>query len=119
MLASYTGANLQQIQTGETMSVRDSQERYRDLRESFDELQIQDKALFLVEAAVSTLARGIEQAGETLADEMGDLFRSEEGGRRSRPSSAASPSTSERQAPHRRQKPGSGEDDAYTGPSED
>lgn len=88
------------------MSRRYSQEQYRRLRESFDELQIQDQALFLVEAAVSTLARGIEQAGETLADEVGDVFR---GGRRSerrgRSSNAANPSTSERQAPHRRHKP--------------
>lgn len=99
------------------MSDPTSRERYRNLRESFDELQIQDKALFLVEAAVSTVARGLEQAGETLAGEMEDLFS---GGRarrhRERSPGAARPATSEKQAPHRRQKPGSGgQDDDTTG----
>ena len=93
------------------MSVHDSQERYRNLRESFDELQIQDKALFLVEATVSTRARGIEQAGQTLADEMGDVFRSEEARHHERRSpDAARPPSSERQAPHPRQKPGASDE---------
>ena len=39
---------------------KSTRERYRHLRDEFDGLKIEDKALFLVEAAASTVARGAD-----------------------------------------------------------
>jgi hypothetical protein len=51
--------------------------RYQRTRAEFDELAIEDKAVFLVEATVSTIARGVEEAGRKLAEELDTLFRTE------------------------------------------
>lgn len=51
-------------------------EQYKRIRMEFEDLQIEDKALFLLEATVATVARGIEQAGKGLADEIDKAFRS-------------------------------------------
>lgn len=47
---------------------------YKRTREAFDDLKIEDKALFLVEAAVSTVARAVEHAGRVLAHELDAVF---------------------------------------------
>jgi hypothetical protein len=50
-------------------------ESYERARSDFDRLRIEDKAVFLVEATVSTVARGIEELGRTLAREIDHLFQ--------------------------------------------
>lgn len=49
-------------------------EQYTRTRTEFDHLAIEDKALFLIEATVSTLARGLEEAGQVLANELDRWF---------------------------------------------
>lgn len=50
-------------------------EQYNRLRDDFDTLAVEDKALFLLEATVSTLVRGIESFGKALGDELEHVFR--------------------------------------------
>lgn len=52
---------------------------YEAARAEFDRLRVEEKALFLVEAAFVTVGRGLEAAGETLAKEMDGLFRTARG----------------------------------------
>lgn len=75
---------------------------YDRMRRDFEELDVEKQAQFLIEASASTLARGIEQVGEVLADGLGDVMH------RTDPSSdatdrpgpgAAEPETAQRQAP--------------------
>lgn len=49
--------------------------QYRRVREAFDDLRVEDQAVFLAEAAVGVLARGVEQAGRAVADALDDLMR--------------------------------------------
>lgn len=51
---------------------------YRTARDAFEALPIQDRALFLLEATVTTLARGIESAGQAVAAEMERAFQQAE-----------------------------------------
>ena len=48
--------------------------QYRQAREAFDHLKIEDRAVFLLEATVSTVARGVEDAGRVLANELDRMF---------------------------------------------
>lgn len=48
--------------------------KYNRTREKFDELPLEDKATFLVEAVFTTLTKGIEQAGKAFSDELNSLF---------------------------------------------
>lgn len=50
-------------------------EQYKRVRNEFEDLLIEDKALFLLEAMVSTVARGVEQAGKGFAEEVDKAFR--------------------------------------------
>lgn len=50
-------------------------EQYKRARLDFEDLEIEDKALFLLEATVSTIARGIEQIGRSVADEFDKACR--------------------------------------------
>lgn len=50
-------------------------EAYRQARAAFDTLNIGDQAVFLVESVVAVMARGLEEAGRTLAHALDDLFR--------------------------------------------
>ncbi len=43
---------------------------YRAAREQFDQLRIEERAQFLVEAMLVTIGRGLETAGETISREM-------------------------------------------------
>jgi hypothetical protein len=49
---------------------QERKEQYKRVRLEFEDLEIEDKALFLLEATVSTVARGIEQIGRGFADEF-------------------------------------------------
>jgi hypothetical protein len=49
-------------------------EHYKRTREEFDELEIEDKAVFLLEATVATFARGVETFGRALADQIDRAF---------------------------------------------
>jgi hypothetical protein len=77
--------------------------RYDETRRNFDELNVEEQASFLVEATASTLARGVLQVGETLADGLEDVLRrarkqSSPGASGTRPG-PAEPETSQRRAP--------------------
>ncbi|NBC19128.1 MAG: hypothetical protein GVY18_17635 [Bacteroidetes bacterium] len=50
---------------------------YREAQSAFDRLRVDEKAIFLVEATLSTVARGIEEVGSALADELETLFQQE------------------------------------------
>ena len=53
---------------------QERKEQYRKVRTDFEDLEIEDKALFLLEATVSTIARGIEQFGRVVSDQINDAF---------------------------------------------
>ena len=48
--------------------------KYNRVREKFEELPLEDKATFLVEAVFTTLTRGVEQAGKAFSEELNSLF---------------------------------------------
>ena len=77
--------------------------RYDEARRTFDDLDVEDRARFLVEATASTLAHGLLRAGEVLADGLEDAIRqARKQSRRSTGSEgpgAAEPETAQRQAP--------------------
>lgn len=76
-------------------------DRYEQARRQFDELDVEERARFLINASASLLAQGLEQAGEVLADGLKEVLR-----QTGRPSSsaeperpgAAEPETAQRQA---------------------
>lgn len=82
---------------------RDSHSHYDEARRNFDDLDVEERARFLVEATASTVAHGLLQAGEALADGLEDAIR--QARRRSarqseeRGAGAAEPETAQRQAP--------------------
>ena len=87
--------------------------QYRQAREAFDGLKIEDRAVFLLEATVSTVARGVEEAGRVLANELDRMFSAfhSEGERGPETSSRsasspgpAEPPTAEQTAPRTRSK---------------
>jgi hypothetical protein len=82
-----------------------SSEQYDQTRRDFESMKLEEQATFLVEATVSTLARGIEEAGHALAEGLDDVFKqarrtssSAEPGPETGPG-PAEPETSQRQAP--------------------
>lgn len=85
-----------------TKRQQSDREAYERTRRDFDEMRLEDKAIFLVEATASTLARGIEEASRAVADELDDLFRRgtrKKQKERSGPG-AAEPETAQRKASH-------------------
>lgn len=56
---------------------RARKEQYERARSEFGNLRVEDQAVFLVEAAVSTVARGIEAVGKAVASELDTLFHQE------------------------------------------
>jgi len=86
--------------------------RYREARRHFDELEIEERSRFLIEATASTLADGVMRAGEVLADGIEETLRQARGasGRSSdrRQPGAAEPETAQR----RRSRSGTGAPDA-------
>jgi hypothetical protein len=77
--------------------------RYDEARRNFDDLSVEERTRFLVEATASTLARGLLEAGEALADGLEDAIRRarKRSAHRSerRGPGAAEPETAQRQAP--------------------
>jgi hypothetical protein len=77
--------------------------RYDEARRNFDDLDVEDRARFLIEATASTLAHGLLRAGEALADGLEDVIR--QARTQAAPSTgkrgagAAEPETAQRQAP--------------------
>jgi hypothetical protein len=75
---------------------------YDRARRDFDEMPLEDRARFLVEATASTLARTVEAAGRELARGIGELFgqaREQPAPGRSRRPGPAEPETAQRTAP--------------------
>lgn len=58
---------------------------YRNAREAFDDLRFEDQALFLVEAAVSTVVRGVEQLSRAFARGLDDVMHEAEQAKRDDP----------------------------------
>ena len=56
---------------------RHRKEQYERARSEFGNLRVEDQAVFLVEATVSTVARGIEAVGKAVASELDTLFHQE------------------------------------------
>lgn len=93
----------------------DPQDRqYEQTRRRFDELDVEAQSRFLVEAAASTLARGVVQAGEALAEGLEDaLHRARQHG----PSAAGGPrpgAAEPETAQQRQPRSGSGDGDAHS-----
>lgn len=77
-------------------------DRYNDARRQFEDLDLEEQTSFLIEAGASTLAEGVREVGDLLADGIEEALRrararSSEGEHRPGP---AEPETSEHQAPH-------------------
>ncbi len=75
---------------------------YDQVRHDFEDLEIEERARFLIEASASTLAEGVEQVGHVLAEGLEDVMRGEHrSGRRAEGAGpgAAEPETAQRQAP--------------------
>lgn len=77
---------------------------YDQARRSFEELEADEQASFLVEATATTLARGLEQAGRTLAEGLQQFVRQAQRRSSSSPDAssapgAAEPETAQRQTP--------------------
>ncbi len=56
------------------MSDRDRKEKYERVRSDFDALSSEEKVVFLLEASVTTVARGIDALGRAISDEINDAF---------------------------------------------
>lgn len=79
-----------------------SDDRYDEARRHFDELESEDRMRFLLEASVSTLAQGIEEAGRVLSKGLEDVLNRSRQSRSSGSSGQpgpAEPETAQRQAP--------------------
>ena len=74
-----------------------------DLRATFNTLGLQQKAEFVLEAAFTTFATGVEAAGRTLSRELDDLFAATRAARspepERRPSDEAAPGAAEAASP--------------------
>lgn len=96
--------------------------RYDEARSSFDDLDVEERARFLVEATASTLAHGLLRAGETLAEGLEDAIRQARSrtARADRPrgSRAAEPETAQRQTPRDGSKGGSPEGNGAARPDD-
>lgn len=81
----------------------ETRSRYDETRRSFDDLGVEEQTRFIVEATASTLARGLMEAGEALADGLEDVVRNTRRRARSEESAdgpgPAEPETAQRQAP--------------------
>jgi hypothetical protein len=50
-------------------------DEYRRARETFNKMNVEEQATFLVEATASVLARGMEEVGRVVADGLSDMFQ--------------------------------------------
>lgn len=51
-------------------------EQYRRTRSEFESLEMEDRAVFLLEATVATVARGLDELGRLVARQLDELFKS-------------------------------------------
>jgi hypothetical protein len=51
-----------------------SHDEYRRTRDTFNKMNVEQQATFLVEATASMVARGVEEAGRAVADGLSDIF---------------------------------------------
>lgn len=84
---------------------------YQRTRDTFNEMELEDQAAFLVEATASMLARGLEEAGRVMADGLDELFRHSTR-RKRRPSGASGPGPAEPETSQQRSPRGGSHDDA-------
>jgi len=56
------------------MQNRENSDQYKNARHAFDDLAWDQKALFIIEATFTTLARGLEEAGRSLGRMIDDTF---------------------------------------------
>ena len=57
---------------------KNNKEQYRQARDEFDALKIEEKAVFLVESTFSMVAHGIESIGTVFSDQINTIFRDED-----------------------------------------
>lgn len=84
-----------------------SEDSYEQLRQAFDELDVEKRTRFLIEASASTLAAGLEQVGHVLAHGLEDMMH--ERPRSSDSSSGTGPGPAE---PETAQRQASADDDS-------
>ena len=56
---------------------KNNKEQYRQARDEFDSLKIEEKAIFLVESAFSMLAHGIEAIGNVFSEQINNIYQEE------------------------------------------
>ncbi len=61
--------------TAETQH-NERQQQYQDARKAFNELKIEERAFFLLDAAASTLVHVLEETGNVLSRELDAFFKS-------------------------------------------
>ena len=57
---------------------KNNKEQYRQARDEFDSLKIEEKAIFLVESTFSMLAHGIEAVGNVFSEQVNKMYQEEE-----------------------------------------
>ena len=57
---------------------KNNKEQYRQARDEFDSLKIEEKAIFLVESAFSMLAQGIEAVGTVFSEQINKVYQDKE-----------------------------------------
>ncbi len=57
---------------------KNNREQYRQARDEFDSLNIEEKAIFLVESTFSMLAHGIEAVGTVFSEQINKVYQDEE-----------------------------------------
>jgi hypothetical protein len=91
------------------MPTKEKSSDYRDAKDAFDSLELEDKAVFLMDAVFSTVLKGVEDVSSAVSDAMDDLVRrrdcdddsdatSENGAKSSRKTTAKKTTTRKRTA---------------------
>lgn len=57
---------------------KESNEQYRKVRDEFDALKIEEKAIFMVESAFAMLAHGIESIGNVFSEQVNKVCEDED-----------------------------------------
>lgn len=97
---------------------QERKENYQRVRSDFDELNSEEKVVFLLEAAVTTLARGIDAFGRSVSDELNNAF-SKRSDKKSRKKDSEGASSESETAPSNGRTSSSGTDAPTADGSED
>ncbi len=73
------------------MNQNRDKEQYERARSEFDRLRGEDKAVFLLEATVASVARGVETLGRQVAEALENAFRPPQSEPASQPDHPAAP----------------------------